>query len=290
MHLTLCIKWYYALQGCVLAIFFILSPGVFVLALWNMIGIRAKLKSKKSRSKAGFKFRGVDNTRIEALSDGVFAIAIGLLLLSSRNPETYADLEKFMVDFVPFGATISLLMVIWYQHYLFFIRYGLKDPLTVAVNTFLLFLLLFYVYPLKFLMQVLYKMITYAFTGDSRGFDDLFTTMLPLRDAPQLMIYYGMGAVLIFMTISALYMIALMKKSSLNLTPQEEFETKSSMITNLLMAVPPTLSILITKLAPGNDAFAFSAAGLIYLTYPIIMIPYGFIMKRITENRFGNKS
>jgi len=32
---------------------------------------------KKDQTQTGFKLRGLENTRIESLSDGVFAIAIG---------------------------------------------------------------------------------------------------------------------------------------------------------------------------------------------------------------------
>ena len=37
--------------------------------------------------------RGLDNTRIEALSDGVFALAIALLLISSEVPSTFDELS-----------------------------------------------------------------------------------------------------------------------------------------------------------------------------------------------------
>ena len=108
--------------------------------------IKEKLASRISKN--GVRLRGEGGTRIEALSDGVFAIAIALLLISTDIPETFAELREFMYDFVPFGGTIAILMVIWYQHYTFFLRYGLQDIKTVTINTVLLFLILFYVYPL----------------------------------------------------------------------------------------------------------------------------------------------
>jgi hypothetical protein len=40
------------------------------------------------------------------------------------------------------------------RHYYFFRYYGLEDITTIVLNTLLLFLVLFYVYPLKFLVSV----------------------------------------------------------------------------------------------------------------------------------------
>ena len=42
----------------------------------------------------------------------------------------------------------------WGRHYYFFRYYGLEDITTIVLNTLLLFLVLFYVYPLKFLVSV----------------------------------------------------------------------------------------------------------------------------------------
>ena len=107
---------------------------------------RNRLKSKEV-PKTDFRFRGLDNTRVEALSDGVFALAIALLLISSEVPSTFSELRLFLKNFFPFAATISILTLIWYQHYIFFVRYGLKDANVVALNTLLLFLVLFFIYP-----------------------------------------------------------------------------------------------------------------------------------------------
>ena len=75
--------------------------------------VRQALKKNAGRQIDHFKLRGKDHTRIESLSDGVFAIAIALLLISSEIPETFDELVVFMYDFVAFGATITLLMLLW---------------------------------------------------------------------------------------------------------------------------------------------------------------------------------
>lgn len=101
-----------------------------------------------------FSFRGKQQTRIETFSDAVFALAITLLVLSSTIPETFEDLWASMRDVIPFAICVALIIVIWYQHYIFFLKYGLQDKVTILLNTILLFVLLVYVYPLKFLVKI----------------------------------------------------------------------------------------------------------------------------------------
>jgi hypothetical protein len=48
-----------------------------------------------------------------------------------------------------------VLYSVWCDHYVFFRRYGLQDYLTMHLSAVLLFVVLFYVYPLKFLFTAL---------------------------------------------------------------------------------------------------------------------------------------
>lgn len=57
-----------------------------------------------------------------------------------------------MRGFPAFALTFAALMTLWVRHYYFFRYYGLDDLATIVLNTTLLFLVLFYVYPLKFLL------------------------------------------------------------------------------------------------------------------------------------------
>ena len=63
--------------------------------------LRKHLKSKELADNE-FQLRGLDNTRVEALSDGVFALAIALLLISSEVPNTFAEPREFLKNFFPF--------------------------------------------------------------------------------------------------------------------------------------------------------------------------------------------
>ena len=54
-----------------------------------------------------------------------------------------------------FALSFAMLVFLWAVHNGFFRRYGLNDTYTVLVNSVFLFLVLFYVYPLKFMSTAL---------------------------------------------------------------------------------------------------------------------------------------
>ena len=60
-----------------------------------------------------------------------------------------------MRGFFAFGICFALLANVWYQHYRFFRRYALETPWAVVLNCALLFFVLFYVYPLKFVFTAM---------------------------------------------------------------------------------------------------------------------------------------
>ena len=56
-----------------------------------------------------------------------------------------------MQGFLGFALMFAMVCWIWYEHNWFFRHTGLQDAWTVFLNSVLLFVVLFYVYPLKFL-------------------------------------------------------------------------------------------------------------------------------------------
>ena len=235
--------------------------------------IRQALKPKTNVLPNGFRLRGMDHTRIEGLSDSVFAIAIALLLISADVPEKFSELKLFLKDFIPFGITITLLMLIWHEHYTFFIRYGLKDNLTVFLNTILLLLVLFYVYPLKFLFKTLFTLFSGIITKDQESIEILFTETITIQDTPSLMVIYGFGAAAIFTILALLYFYAFRRREELELDDIEVFDTISSMGLNLVSASIPVISMVVAYFEfAGRDTFM--VAGFIYFLYPLFMPGY----------------
>src|SRR4030095_14691309 len=81
-------------------------------------------------------------SRLEAFSDAVFAFALTLLVVSLEVPKSYAQLMNLMSVFPAFACCFGVLLWIWYEHNLFFRRYGLQDPYTVVLNGALLFVVM----------------------------------------------------------------------------------------------------------------------------------------------------
>lgn len=95
-------------------------------------------------------------SRLEGFSDAVFGFALTLLVVSLEVPRSYAELMALMSGFVSFACCFALLLWLWYEHNTFFRRYGLQDGVTIVLNGCLLFTVLFYVYPLKFMFDSMF--------------------------------------------------------------------------------------------------------------------------------------
>ncbi|HNM15312.1 MAG TPA: TMEM175 family protein [bacterium] len=106
-----------------------------------------------------FRWRGHEVTRVEAFSDAVFAFAMTLLVVSLEVPKNLSQLLETMRGFPAFATCFTILVMLWYWHYKFFRRFGLQDRFTIVWNAALLFVVLFFVYPLKFVMTLVVNMM-----------------------------------------------------------------------------------------------------------------------------------
>src|SRR6266436_10360999 len=122
--------------------------------------LREKLIDRGLGDNKKFRWRSHEVSRTEGLSDAVFGFAITLLVVSLEVPRTFGELMYAMRGFGAFAISFTLLFIVWFNQYKFFRRYGLQDNLTVCLNAVLLFVVLFYVYPLKFLFTFLVSLFT----------------------------------------------------------------------------------------------------------------------------------
>lgn len=250
--------------------------------------MRSALKDQMVGLDSKFRYRGLNQTRIETFSDGVFAVAFTLVVLSTSVPETFQDLRKTIFDIVPSFICIVLIIVIWYQHYIFFLRYGLQNTRTAVINTFLLFLLLVYIYPLKFLARFLFELTIGLLSGKDGNFISSFGGDMSNSNMTLLMVTYGLGATLIFATMAWLYRHAYHKRKSLKLSKYEIFSTKVSLWQNLLMSSIPFLSVIIISLGLfGGGPITFTIGGFIYMLYPPVMAIFGRRMSKLEKKRFS---
>lgn len=239
--------------------------------------VRSAVKKHFIGMNKEFRYRGEDSTRIEALSDSVFALAIGLLLISTSAPNTFQELLVFTQDLLPFAMCITLIILIWFEHFKFFIRYGFRSGRIVVLNTLLLFLLLFYVYPLKFLTKLLVS-IYYGLISPFFGIDTTvgkeIKDMISADEMTQLMVVYGLGAASLFFVLMLMYRYALKQKIELDLNEVEIFDTKVSVTTNLLMGSIPILSVFLAISIP-NPIVGSVVSGFSYFLYWPVMTLYG---------------
>lgn len=212
-----------------------------------------------------FRFRGHEVRRVEAFSDAVFAFAVTLLIVSLEVPKSFDALMVTMRGFFAFGVSFILLMMIWYEQNIFFRRYGLDDLWTIVLNCTLIFVVLFYVYPLKFLFTLL-------FSNQIYGANSPF--VIKVTDFPKLMAIYGIGYILIYLLFSLMYGHALKKAKYLELTPGEIFDTKTKWYKNFILIAIGILSVLVAFFVPAESA---GIAGLVYIIIgPALSFFYSF--------------
>lgn len=191
-----------------------------------------------------FRWRGTSISRIENVSDAVFGLAITLLVVASAVPESFAQLKALLRDFVPFGVCVLLMGFIWNTHYTFFRRFGLEDGPTMLINALLLFVLVFFLYPLKFLAALLFDLLSGAEVVAAQP-----------AEADQLLAIYCFGYLLVFGLLAALYLRALSLRARLALTPVELLITRRS-LWHLLVHAACAASVLIVATATTTRGFA----------------------------------
>ena len=178
---------------------------------------------RRGRGEADFRWRGRDVSRVENFSDIVFALVLTLLTASSM-PQTFAELLPLWRDLVAVAACLALPTLIWRGHYIYFRRYDLEDGTTILLNTVLLFLVLAFAYPLKFLTRFLVDLVTALLFGEP----DLsaIDAVMALSDARWLVVIYSTGYCALFGVFALLYAHAGRLADGLELTPRERGLTR----------------------------------------------------------------
>lgn len=193
----------------------------------------------------GFRWRSHEITRIEGFSDAVFGFAVTLLIVSLEVPRTSAELFEIMRGFGAFVATFSMLAGMWYLQYTFFRRYGLEDRVTVILNLILLFTVLFFTFPLKFLFGVMLEdpTLRHLKVATPHGLE---LAILP-QHRPLIFLVFGAGFAAVFVVFSLLYRHAYKKRVELALNEFEIFETEHT-----IRRMTMTFAIALGYLALGG--------------------------------------
>jgi uncharacterized membrane protein len=232
-----------------------------------------------------FRFRGKEPGRLENFSDAVFALAITLLLISTSPPSSFEQVKRFAFDLIPFLLCITLIITIWHEHYVFFLRYGLRNGRIVALNTLFLVIVLFYVYPLKFLTKLILIPIA-ALTGQDAILNEM-GGMIKSKDIADLMIIYGLGAAAVFLVLRWMYAYAYAQAHDLELNEIEKFDTQAKIRGNTLMALIPLISVVVAIIFHGHWV-AGLLAGITYFLYTPVMVVYGNRVDRDRKKLLDN--
>jgi uncharacterized membrane protein len=228
--------------------------------------MRRRLVEQGFGADRGFRWRGGEISRLEGLSDAVFAFAVTLLVVSLEVPETFDELLKVLRGFFAFAVCFSILFWVWYDHYRFFRRYGLADGLTTTLTGVLLFLVLFYVYPMKFLFSMLFDQML----GTARA-DAIRPEQVPL-----LMVVYGAGFIAVQLVFVLLYLRAYRLADTLELDAYERLATRGEIQGFTLNILAGLTSIAIVTIG-GPDAAFWS--GMAYMLILPVQVVNGRLMR-----------
>jgi uncharacterized membrane protein len=238
--------------------------------------LRRRLAQRSIGSEEGFSWRGEDVSRIEGLADAVFGFALTLLVVSLEVPNTFDELLATMRGFFAFAISGWLLYSVWFDHYIFFRRYGLQDNITMHLSAVLLFVVLFYVYPLKFLFTALMDELLGFSTQVGSSTGDVVET-IRAGQWPLLVALFGVGFVVVQLVFFLFYWRAYALRDVLKLDTYEASITRQEIQGYLLLAGVGLASIAISLLG-GEEAS--SLAGWVYLLIWPLMTIHGHIMAR----------
>jgi hypothetical protein len=203
------------------------------------------------REKNGFRLRGREVSRLEGFSDALFALAMTLLIVNLNPIRTFAELRDTFLALPIFAVCFVLMGLIWWEHHRFFRRTGLQDWQTVVLNGVLMFLVLFYVYPLKFL---------FSLALDREQFGE---GMLG-DDGRWLFSMYGAGVMAIYGVLCWMHLHALARKHALQFDALETWLEREAAQACAIYTAVGALSIAIAWCLPAHQL------GLAGITYAVL--------------------
>ena len=224
--------------------------------------------------KDGFRLRGIDMTRTETFTDAAFAFALTLLVVSiDEIPSTYEELWLAVQGVPAFGLACALLFLFWHGHWSWSRRYGLEDLPSMVLSYFLVFGMLFYVYPMKFVTSIFVAWIT-----DQRV--EVGATINSAEELYGIFTIYSIGFVALCLVVLLLNLRAWVLRDELRLNTAERYATRTELGTWIILASVGVIAILLGLFAPPHP---IALPGWAYMLLGIVMPVWGMHRGRRLE-------
>lgn len=208
--------------------------------------------------------------RIEGFSDAVFAFAVTLLVVSLEVPKSAQELFHTLWGFVAFGVCFAFLVLIWFDHHTFFKRYPLTDTTTVILNMALLFVVLLYVYPMKFLFTLLVNGLLLGQAVEA---------VKSVAEVKTLMVIYGLGFLTVNLVLFLMHLHAWRQRDHLRLDQTDRSELTGTLWRFLINVGVALLSISIARFTSDTGLLA----GCTYMLLAPAQTINGVLTRRRTQ-------
>jgi uncharacterized membrane protein len=228
----------------------------------------------KLPEKQGFRLRGMEMTRTETFTDAAFAFALTLLVISvDAIPRDYEEMTAAVKGIPAFGLSCMILFLFWHGHWNWSRRYGLEDFPSMIVSFYLVFVMLCYVYPLKFVTSTFVEWVS----GQRIDADPNVDSIASMNELFGIFTIYSVGFVALCLAILLLYWRAWQQREDLGLNETERFVTRSELGSWSILISVGVVAVLMGLFAPRR---LLTVPGWDYMLLPILMPLYGHFRGR----------
>ena len=158
--------------------------------------------------------------------------------------ESWLARDSRILELITFGGSFFVLIALWVVHYNYFRRAAYVDYWIIAYNTVLLFVVLYYVFPLKSLINTWLGQEPIS----EEGLASLFR-------------WYGLGFLLIFLCFSLMYHRAYQKTKSVSRSLNLLFYSRHFAIYVGVSALSMGVATLGVGIRYGLPGFLYAALG-----------------------------